>query len=146
MTNEQKEVEELANHLTEVEFRNFQRDDSLAKAILSWGYRKSPDAGLVGLDEKQFKIKLYGVMSLFYLKHKSLPKIEDMSDDLDMYWNICSKFSIPAQSVKFPEKNDNLEQAHKELECDSPELNQIIGWNACIEEFKKINPGVKEEL
>lgn len=44
-----------------------------------------------------------------------------------------------SDNMKWPEKNENIEQAETELGCDSPELNQMIGWNACLEECKRLN-------
>lgn len=50
----------------------------------------------------------------------------------------CNAVIFSKPSLKLPEKN-NLDEALKELECDSVELNQMIGWNKAIEEVKRLN-------
>ena len=39
--------------------------------------------------------------------------------------------------IKLPEKND--EKDFPTLEEDSPELNKMMGWNACVDFFKYLN-------
>ena len=44
--------------------------------------------------------------------------------------------------IVWPEKNDETD--FPTLEEDSPELNKMIGWNACLAEFKRLNPDLGE--
>ena len=39
--------------------------------------------------------------------------------------------------LKVPINSNDLTTANKELECDSSELNQMIGWNACLDEIEQ---------
>jgi len=52
---------------------------------------------------------------------------------------LIQSFKPPAQVV-WPDKNDETD--FPTLEEDSPELNKMIGWNACLDEFKRLNPDV----
>lgn len=45
-------------------------------------------------------------------------------------------------NYSWPEKND--ESKFPELEEDSPELNKMIGWNACHDAFMAVIEGKKE--
>ena len=56
---------------------------------------------------------------------------------IPMLKNEWQKRNPEQGQIKLPEKND--EKDFPTLEEDSPELNKMLGWNACIDEIKRLN-------
>lgn len=52
----------------------------------------------------------------------------------------------PNQCVEWPAKNGKEALESPEFECDSPELNQMIGWDKCHEAFMAVINSVVDEM
>ena len=83
--------------------------------------------------------------AVFKLLRYECPINKNLLTTDEIYRNIAKviiqHFSPPTMVV-WPDKNNETD--FPTLEEDSPELNKMIGWNACLAEFKRLNLDVKE--
>lgn len=70
--------------------------------IDAWEQWEKENPSLERLNKDDFKVKLYGVISLFWVKYKNIPKIEDMNEDLETYYQIFSDYHYPKDAVSVP--------------------------------------------